>query len=98
MKPRRNRKKTLGQFMTLVVLFLCAGFLLFLHAWLPVQAQRKLKDLEGWQKTVSQEKTLLRILKKQYFEKTSLPLLDKWAKSNGPWRSPRAHEVLLINE
>ncbi|OVE77467.1 hypothetical protein BVX98_02940 [bacterium F11] len=98
MKPRRHKKRTLGQLMILVAMFISVGVLLFLYAWFPVQAQRKLKELQHWEAKVSREKTLLQNLSHKYGKKTSLLVLDQWASSNGSWRSPSRNDVIVIHE
>jgi len=75
---------------------LILGFILFSFVWWPIQAERSLVVLKQWESKLSQKKAELDGLQTRYTQLTSLHLLDQWAAKHGPWRSPSANDVILI--
>ena len=82
---------------------IAAGFLggavfLFLHVWLPVQAERTSLEFKQVQAQLFRKKSELNELNARYAALTALPVLDQWAKSHGPWVSPNATNVIPIEK
>lgn len=78
--------------------FLAGGLFLLLHVWLPVQEERSLLELKQVEGQLSRKKAELNELNERYAALTSLPALDNWAKSHGPWVSPNATNVIAIED
>lgn len=78
--------------------FLAVGLFLFLHVWLPVQAERSLLALKQVEQQMSRKKSELNELNARYAALTSLPVLDQWAKSHGPWVSPNGNNVISFEK
>ena len=76
--------------------FIGVGLFLFLHAWLPVQAERSLLELRQAEQQLSRKKAELNELNAHYAALTALPVLDQWAKTHGPWVLPNANNVIPI--
>ena len=78
--------------------FLAGGLFLFIHVWLPVQAERSLLELKQIEQQLSREKSELNELNARYAALTALPVLDQWAKTHGPWVSPNGNNVIAIEK
>lgn len=98
MKKRSRHQRQLGQVMTIVGAFLVGGFVLLLHVWLPIQAQRALDELKRCETRLSDQKSELERLYQKYGSLTSLSTLDNWAKKNGPWRTSDEDSTVLIHD
>jgi hypothetical protein len=86
----------MGSFLSVLTAVGLLGFFLFLHVWLPVQAERGLMGLRKMEVRVSEKKAELQVLQEKYERLTSLSALDEWAKKNGPWRVPGANDIHAI--
>ncbi len=78
--------------------FAVVGSILFLHVWLPIQAERSLVALRRTETQLSQKKSEFNDLSERYASMTSLISLDKWAKKHGPWIPAQANNVLTIEK
>jgi len=78
--------------------FLVVGFFLFLHVWVPVQAERSHIEFKKLETQLSRKKSELDELNSKYADMTALPVLDQWAKSHGPWVTPNGENVIAIEE
>jgi hypothetical protein len=76
--------------------FLAVGLFLFLHVWIPVQAERSQLELKQLEAQLSRKKSELNELNARYAALTALPVLDQWAKTHGPWVTPNATNVIAI--
>jgi len=96
MKKNKRRIRAMGQILGVGGGFLGAGLYLLLHVWLPIQAERSLRELKMWQKQISQEKALFDQLNANFLKLTSLSYLDQWAKEHGPWKTPQKSDIVLV--
>ncbi len=78
--------------------FLVVGLFLFLHVWIPVQAERSQIELKKLETQLSREKSVLDELNSRYVALTALPVLDQWAKTHGPWVTPNGENVIAIED
>jgi hypothetical protein len=78
--------------------FVAGGLFLFLHVWLPVQAERSLLEMKQVEAQLSRRKAELNELNARYAALTALPVLDQWAKTHGPWVTPNATNVIPIEK
>lgn len=78
--------------------FLVVGLFLFLHVWVPVQAERSHLELKKLEMQLSRQKSILDELDTRYANLTALPVLDQWAKSHGPWLTPNGENVIAIED
>ena len=85
-----------GLFKLIGGVLLGAGFL-FLHAWLPIQAERSRRALETVERDIFRKKAEIQNLNGRYVRLASLPVLDQWAKRHGPWVPPNADNVIAIH-
>jgi hypothetical protein len=72
------------------------GVLLFFHVWCPIQAERAAIRLKKIQTEVASKKAELDELKSDYATLTSLSVLDRWARTHGPWRAPSDKDIITI--
>lgn len=82
----------------IAAIFLGCGLFLFLHVWLPVQAERSRFEQKQLEAQLSRKKSELNDLNERYAALTALPVLDQWAKKHGPWVAPNANNVIAIEE
>jgi hypothetical protein len=75
---------------------LIVGMTLFSFVWWPIQAERALTIQSKLDSKLSQKKAELDALKSRYAALTSLHVLDQWASTHGPWRSPTADDVIIV--
>jgi hypothetical protein len=78
--------------------FALVGLFLFFHVWWPIQAERNLKAVKRLETQVAQKKAELNQLNARYGALTALTVLDQWAKSHGPWRSPTPNDIITIQQ
>lgn len=78
--------------------FLVGGLFLFLHVWIPVQAERSLIELRRVETELSRRKSELDDLDSRFAALTTLPALDQWAKEHGPWVAPNGENVIAIED
>lgn len=72
------------------------GLILFFHVWCPIQAERAAIRLKKIQTDVASKKAELDELKSHYAALTSLSVLDRWAHTHGPWRTPSDKDIITI--
>jgi hypothetical protein len=78
--------------------FLVVGLFLFLHVWIPVQAERSQLELKKLESQLFRAKSELDELDTRYAALTALPVLDQWAKTHGPWVTPNGSNVVAIQD
>lgn len=91
-----RRHRDAKSLLTVGAAFLGVTLFMFMHVWLPTQAERSLIQLKRMQEDVFRQKSELTILKERYSEKTSLTVLDQWAKQHGPWVPAGAANVVTF--
>lgn len=84
--------------MKITGIFIATLVILFIHVWIPIQAERSLVQLKKIDSQLSLKKAELNELNAEYARLTSLSSLDQWAKKNGPWIPVQAQNVLSIQK
>ncbi len=78
------------------VLFVGCGLVLFGLVWWPIQAERARLVHRQWEEKIAQKKAEINNMNAHYKNLTSLAVLDKWAKSHGPWTVPTANDIITF--